>query len=418
MKRALLLTYHVPPRSGIASVRIGQLIDGLRAFDWEVVPVTPDLGDAAYDASVVTTGVVDFKSPVRRFIGVREGETTSQRVGVARGSVHRPKTLRAQAVGLGYEVIEYANRRFGWAAPGTRAVSQLLQTRAFDAVISSSPPEGTHVVASRVHGSLPWIADLRDPWSGGILGARHSVLRMIDAMIEPRTLAGSHALTTVSEPIAQELRRRYPRTPVYTVPNAFSDGDWRDVPFATPERATLLFAGQLYSGRLDPRPLFEAIRQLLHANLVGAHELAVSFYGDDSEWIGDEIRRHGIAAVVRVHGRRPRAEVLRLERAASRLVMILPDDPGASGIFTGKFFEYLGARRKILAIGGPHYSVVDDVLRETGAGERARSVKAIRDAILRAVEEYRRGEHHALPGEPVAAYESTALCRRFAEILG
>ncbi|HET9029778.1 MAG TPA: hypothetical protein VFN49_06340, partial [Candidatus Aquilonibacter sp.] len=84
MKRALLLTYHVPPRSGIASVRVGQLIRMLGRFGWEVVPVTPDLGDVDYEGNVVTTGVVDFKSPMRRLLGVGKSETTSARLGVER----------------------------------------------------------------------------------------------------------------------------------------------------------------------------------------------------------------------------------------------------------------------------------------------------------------------------------------------
>jgi hypothetical protein len=417
MKRVLLLTYHVPPRTGIASVRIGQMIEGLRAHDWDVVPVTPDLGDVTYESPVVTTGVLDFKAPVRRLLGVPRGETTSQHVGVARGSVHRSKTLRARAVGIGYEVVEYANRRFGWAAAGAHAAARLLHGGGFDAVISSSPPEGTHVVASRVHGTIPWIADLRDPWFGGGMGARRGALRAIDRLLEPRTLAGAAALTTVSEPLARELESRYPSIPAYSIPNAYADGDWRDVPFERAPCTRLLYAGQLYSGRRDPRPLFEAVVELLRAGLISQDEISIDFYGDDSEWLTDEIRRHGVASVVHVHGAEARSDILRLERAASRLLLFLWNDPSESGTYTGKFFEYLGARRKILAIGGPEHSVVDAIFQETGCGERARSVKAIRDAVLHAVVQRRRGEDEIVSLDAVAPYESANLGRRFAEVL-
>jgi hypothetical protein len=417
VKRALLLTYHVPPRAGIASIRIGQLIDGLAQAGWDVVPVTPDFGDTRYDEGVVKTGYVDFKAPVRRLFGIGSNQSTSATLGVARASIHERPSLRSQAVGLGYEWTEYANRQFGWISAGSKAAAALIARERFDAVISSSPPETTHQVAARVHGEIPWIADLRDPWTGDGMSVRRGALGRIDKILEPRTLRSASALTTVSEPLAASLRERYPGIPVYCVPNAFANRDWAGIPFVHPAKATFVYAGQLYAGKRDPRPLFAAISDVLRGGLATPEEMSFDFYGDDSTWILDEIRRHGIGSVVHVLGNRSRHEILALERSASRLLLFLWNDPSERGTYTGKFFEYLGARRRILAIGGPDTTVVDDALAQTGAGERARSVKAIRDSIVAAVAEWRTGTTATVDTQAVDPFESRHLADRFAEVL-
>jgi glycosyltransferase involved in cell wall biosynthesis len=417
MKRVLFLTYYVPPRAAVASVRTGQLLDVLPRYGWEVVPVTPDLGDVQYDSYVRTTGVVDFKAPVKRLFGVNRTQNSHERFGITESMVDARRTLLQRAIHLGHDVTEYANRCFGWVAPGVKAVNELLRSERFDAVISTSPPESVHLVAARSHGDLPWIADFRDPWQRAGMRARPAMFTAMDRMLEPHTLRSASALTTVSEPLAQALRERYPHTPVYSIPNAFSASDFDGIEFTEPQKCTLLYAGQLYGGRCDPRPLFSAVSQLLHDGVVRPDELTLDFYGDNNEWLQSEVRRAGIASVITLHGRKPRQEILRLERAASRLLLFLWNDPNERGTYTGKLFEYLGARRRIIAIGGPDETVIDDALRDSHAGERYRTVAGLRDAVAQAVSEWRARRTLVLPSEAVAHYEADHLGRQFAEIL-
>lgn len=389
----------------------------LRDHGWDVVPVTPDLGDVRYAEGVVTTGVIDFKEPVRRALGVKRGQTTHESMGAERGMIDAAPTLKQRAIRFGYDVTEYANRSFGWLGHGTTAVKELLAREHFDAILSTSPPETTHAVAARVHGSIPWIADLRDPWQRDGWSPKPPMLAALDRVLEPRTLRGASAITTVSEPIADEIRARYPNIPVYAIPNAFDERDFANVPFADPQVATFVYAGQLYDGRRDPRPFLDALSEVLRDGLVRHDEVRADFYGDDSQWLRDAIRRRALGGNVRVHGKRTRTEILEIERAATRLMLYLWDDPSERGTYTGKLFEYLGARRRILAVGGPERMVIDDVLERTGAGERYRTVAGIRDAIVQAVHEWRAGTHPVVASESIAPYGSDRLGAAFAAAL-
>ena len=423
MKRALLLTYHVPPRAAIASVRVGNLILALRQHGWEVIPVVPDFGDVKYEDPVRTTGVMDFKQPMRRLFGVRSGQTTHERFNVEHGTVLDNPSWTQRAIRFGHTVTAFANGRFGWYGPGTTAISQMLVEERFNAIISTSPPEATHIVAARVAGGIPWIADLRDPWLRSDVFAGPGPLRALDRVLEPRVLAKATALTTVSEPLAAQLRERYPQKEVYAVPNAFSEAEWYDVPFVQPKFATFLHAGQLYNGLCDPRPFFEAMAHLLREGLIGHDEVRVDFYGHPERWLEDAIAQYGLRRVVKLQGIRPRNEILRLERKASRLLIFLKSAHGRTGPeergnYSGKLFEYFGARRKIIVVGGPEeVSVVDEVLRQTGAGERHISDHALRDAILQAVKEWRSGITAVVPPSAVAPFELRHFGDRFAQIL-
>ncbi len=417
MKRALFLTYYIPPRPAIASVRAGQIISSLMRHDWEVVPVVPDFGDLPIDSPARRTPVFDFRSPVVRLLGVQGQQTTHQRFGAEEGVIEENLTLKHRAIRFGYFITNFANSRFGWLGPGSRAVRKMLDREHFDAIISTAPPATTHLVAARVHGNIPWIADLRDPWLRNDGASGVGALVAIDRALEPRAFRTAAAITTVSEPLAEQLRERYPGKRVYSIPNAFSSAEWTGVPFTEPERTTFLYAGHLYGGKRDPRPFFEAVAYLLRERLIHPDEIQVDFYGHPTPWLETHIAQFGLKRVVRLHGFRTRSEIMRLERAASRLLLFLWDGPNERGTYTGKLFEYFGAGRKILAIGGPAESVVDDALMHTGAGEREWLQRPLRDAILNAVAEHRSGNTAIVLPQAVAPYEAMHLGDRFAQIL-
>ncbi len=206
---------------------------------------------------------------------------------------------------------------------GTQAVRELVREQRFDAIISTSPPAATHLVAARAHGAVPWIADLRDPWYRRDDAIFPKALVSIDGLLEPHTFQTASALTIVSEPLAEDLRNRYPSTAVHSIPNAFSEREWIGVPFAEPKRATFLHPGQLYEGGRDPRPFFETLAELLKSGTIARSEIAVELYGRQGEWLTNAISRLGLDDVVRVHGNAPREQILRLERAATRLLVFL-----------------------------------------------------------------------------------------------
>jgi len=93
-------------------------------------------------------------------------------------------------------------------------------------------------------------------------------------------------------------------------------------------------------------------------------------------------------------------------------------DPRAKGVYTGKIFEYLGARRPILSIGYKE-GVIARLLQETGAGVQVAQAKEIEPWIRQWLTEKRRegrprwrGSEHSL--RPYTRREQT---RQLADLL-
>jgi glycosyltransferase involved in cell wall biosynthesis len=417
MKRVLIVSYHTPPRDGIAAIRTGQLVRGLPRLGWDIGVLTVDLGDVHFDdARIRATPVADVKGGMKRMLGLRPGQGTHEQLGLPRTLVGR-RGLRQRAIVVGYEYGEFANRTLAWIVPGVRAARNMLREQRYDAVISTSPPESAHLIASLVRGDLPWIADLRDPWRRDGFRSRPEPLGTLDRSLERLVLRKASVVTIVSEPLRQAMTPRFPSVRIESVPNAFSAEEWRDVPFTRSDRCVFAYAGQLHSGRRDPTLLFETVSAMLADGSLAPEALRIDFYGASGEWLDDLVSRCGLRQIVRLHGRIAREQILQLERAADALLLFLWNDPDERGTYTGKLFEYLGARRPIIASGGPRESVIDDVLARTGAGTRAQTPGQMRAAIAKAVAAHAAGNVGPLDPTRAAPFESAALVKRFASLL-
>ncbi|MCS6841315.1 MAG: hypothetical protein NZ701_11090, partial [Roseiflexus sp.] len=99
-------------------------------------------------------------------------------------------------------------------------------------------------------------------------------------------------------------------------------------------------------------------------------------------------------------------EALAQQRAADVLLLLLWNDPRERGVYTGKLFEYLGARRPILGI-GPAGNVAADLIRERRAGLVSADPAEVAGQLVRWLDAKERGSIPDLP-EAVAAGLSRA----------
>jgi hypothetical protein len=83
-------------------------------------------------------------------------------------------------------------------------------------------------------------------------------------------------------------------------------------------------------------------------------------------------------------------KALNIQQDSDVLLLLLWDDPREFGVYSGKLFEYLASRRRILMLGFAE-GVAADLLRERGAGIVANDAVALNKVLRSWVAEKRSG---------------------------
>lgn len=388
--RVLLVSYFFPPANVIAALRPGKWVKYLNHYGVEPWVLTSEPGLFA------TAGVLPVEIPDRQVVraslqlepaplkspgatgeafsapaipGVPDSDDTSRLIGE---STWRLRTRRWVWNWFArYTHVRFPDRTLPWVPPAMRAGSALLRQHTFDAVLSSHGPPSSHLIAAALSRRfrLPWVADFRDLWTQNHLIMRAGVWQRLETRIERAVLSRASSLMTVSEPLAQQLRGLHDK-PVEVIPNGFDEDDFRTVPpdAEGPEGLRIVYTGGIYPGKQDPSPIFAGLVHLRATRPTLAARVQIHFVGTNEPLLENLARRFGVQDQIIFHPPCSNAEALRWQATADVLLLLEWNDPSAKGVYTGKVFEYLGARRPILAT-GPAGGVVDTLLRDTESGE-------------------------------------------------
>ena len=265
-----------------------------------------------------------------------------------------------------YAWRHFPDRQAGWRGPALASGRRLLREFRPDLIVASAPPYTGLLVARRLarEARLPWVAELRDPWSRNPYSVFPSWRRALDIQLERRTLRPAAALVTVSPTVTAELRRRYPGKPVQTVLNGLSQEDLAPPPHRAPsDTLSIVYTGTIYVGRRDPSPLFAAIERLGSRR----ERVLVQFYGPNASEVIPLASRFGVAQCVAVNSPVPYRQSLSIQGGADALLLLQRNDPTDEGNIPAKVFEYLGARRPIILL-GYEGGIVAEMIRARGAG--------------------------------------------------
>lgn len=407
--RILLISYWFPPSNVIGAVRAGKLARYMREAGHDVRilagPALPPLGLALEipETLVSRPEVPSAGAPTRS--GVRAAlRARADALGLTSGRVG--KVLREHL----YAAIERPDKHAGWIEPALALARTLLRDWRPELILASAPPYSGLLVAARLaaESRIPWVAEMRDPWSGNVYNDRPAWRDWIDRRIERRILGSATALVAVSPVVGRDLKSRFKR-PVATVLNGFAPEDLPPSAARAPGTALeIVYTGTIYEGHRDPSALFAAIARL-PSDL--RRDIHVTFYGPGEAQVRELADPHGVAAQVRVMAPVDYRTSLERQAQADVLLLLQRDDPSDEGNLPAKFFEYLGALRPILLLGYER-GVLADMIRERGAGLVANAPAVISSQLETWIAQARAGGVPAL-GEGTRAGLSRA--EQFAE---
>jgi glycosyltransferase involved in cell wall biosynthesis len=429
MRRVLLTTYHFPPGNAIGLIRPMGLAKYLPRFGWEPVVLTPMLADGPRSPGLVPegelleTGYQDILGQWKSKFGFDPKRGIHQQLSLPRAK--RPNSSLPHTAFMKWlkPLVFFPDLTKGWMPFAVDAITRLKQRAPVDAIITTSPPITCNLIGVRAKEILgvPWLADFRDLWTQDTLArnnGNNAIFHFLDERLERRILAKADALVTVSDPWVERLREKAPNSPVHCITNGFDPDDFSFLPVPLTQSFSITYTGLLYEGKRDPSPLLEVLSELIKAGTMVRSEVAVRFYGPFEPWLQGLVTKYDLEGVVQVHDTVDREKALHSQAESQMLLLIGWHDLKERGQHTGKLFEYLGARRPILALGGAHGSM-SEVLEETGAGVHALNKDQLRDAVMKAYSAFRSTGRVPYTGQDLAVrnYTHQEMARRFATIL-
>jgi hypothetical protein len=119
--------------------------------------------------------------------------------------------------------------------------------------------------------------------------------------------------------------------------------------------------------------------------------------------VNDLAKQFGVHHLVDVHNLVPYHESLRLQMQADVLLLLQWTDVREKGIYTGKLFEYIGARRPILSI-GPTQNEPSELIVNKGFGVALDEPDAIASQLKQWIIQKGQGGIPSLPAEATLPY--------------
>jgi glycosyltransferase involved in cell wall biosynthesis len=357
-RRVLLVAQLAPPSPLIAARRIAGLAKYLAAEGLEVSVLTSRIsGEGDIEGAKAVARTPDLMATQLNW---RRAQFKALE-GSADGSYSKPSRLESVLV----PDIAAAT----WLPFAVTRSLRLARESGLDCVITTGPAHSVHLLglALRRRG-IPWIAEFRDGWRfdqpARVFPLR--VQRQLDAALERRVVMGADALVGVTEPIADDLSRRFDR-PATVLTNAFDPEEVTgggDSGLLDPDRFSVVHTGRMaYAGR-SPVPLLEAVRVLKRDRPRVAARLEVVLAGPLSADEEPLVQAADLADTVRAVGTLDRPRTLQLQHAADALLVLA--EGSSRRVATGKLFEYLATDAPILVAGED--SEAARIVAETGAG--------------------------------------------------
>jgi len=354
-KRVLIVAHDFPPRGGGAAMRVVKFVKYLPAFGWEPIILTRQEGyfpSWVHDPSLLGDLPADLVVHRTRSLARRVGDPPARTDGDGRIRRWMQRWILWR---LSHASI-FGDWGFCWLPFAIPAIRRILRSTRIDAILTTSPPHNVHLLglwAQRV-GGCAWVADFRDGWTRDpLFQARLAARNALERRLERIVVARADFVVSTTEQIDTWFRTDYGATyadKAAIIFNGFDPADY-DVSVAGTQRTEgplrIVHAGSLTSDR-DIGPFLTVIGELAE-QAEGAHD------GIEVEFVGlmpDQARRQAMRTPgVTITPHQPHAVAIQKMRDAD-VLMVIPGTLGRTAL-TGKLFEYMAARRPILALTSP-----------------------------------------------------------------
>ncbi len=398
MKRVLIITYYWPPAGGPGVQRWLKFVKYFREFGVEPIVYAPEnpnypLVDKNF-SSEIPSGIEIIKRPISepyKFAKLFSKKKTKQ---ISSGIISKKEVSAMEKLMLyvrGNFFIPDA--RIGWVKPSVEFLLKYISENGVDVVITTGPPHSLHLIGMQLQKELnvKWIADFRDPWT---TIHYHKSLRLNKSSerkhkeLEASVLKSAD-LIIVTSPTTKKEFEMITETPIEVITNGYDVSE--EMKFKMDESFSISHIGSLLSGR-NPEVLWKVLAEICKENASFKNDLQLKFAGAVSEDVKKSLKILHLISNCEFLGYISHFEALKLQQQSQVLLLVEINSAETRAIIPGKLFEYLAAKRPIIAF-GPKESDIEEIIAETKSGKFFSywDDDELKAEILQLYEEFKKG---------------------------
>ena len=394
-KKVLIITYYWPPAGGSGVQRWLKFSKYLRGFDIEPVIYTIDNpsypildksseSEIPKDLEILKQAIFEPNSMLSFFGRNNKKESA--------GFLNPNPTFFGSIIQYIRANYFIPDARKFWIQPSVNFLSNYLENNHIDAIITTGPPHSMHLIGLELKKKLgiKWISDFRDPWTEIDYFQQLPLTKKATKKhqdLEQEVLRKSDMVVVVGETMKEKFLKHTKRIKVLT--NGFDTIEDLSTQ-KLDEKFSITHVGLMNSDR-NPTILWKVLNEISNTNLNFKNDLRIKLIGklDDAVIQDLKVFDHNTIETIPYLDHK---DVSKYQASSQILLLSINEVPSAKGIITGKIFEYLQAKRPILAI-GPEDGDAAMILKNTNAGTIIgfKNKTVLKATILNLYKDYKEG---------------------------
>jgi glycosyltransferase involved in cell wall biosynthesis len=406
MKKVLIIAYHYPPLGGGGVFR--------------TLKFTKYLPEFGFQPHVLTV-----KNPIYRTKDPSLIREIPSEAKVYRTFSFEHRILRApRLLNLTLKWFYIPEENTGWIPFAARQGEKIIKKENIDIIYATAPLNTSLLIGFLLKKKTgkPLVVDYRDPWTQNVFVKYPTKFhRRIEEKMEKLVLTTADYIIVTTEPMRLKLVEKYPfiREKIETITNGFDPEDFDGLTRKdNKEKFTITYTGYLYGLRTG-KYFFTALKELLEEKTELRSKIQVLFAGPPSKQVALFIEERGLQNVVKLLGYRSHRESLQLMANSDVLLLIIAaeesyDEKTGPLMTPGKMFEYLGAKKPILAL--IPQGIAAELIRSTKTGVIVppKNTSSIKQAIFKLFQDWKKG--NLVIESNVFEYDRKVLTAKLAKV--
>jgi len=416
--KVLIVTYYWPPAGGSGVQRWLHFVKYLREFGIE--PVIFTIANPNYPIEDVSlqAQVPKGVEVIRQKIWEPNSFFGKKKKGTGAGFLQQnPSFLQRIMLYIRANYFIPDARKF-WIKPSVKSIYTYLKTNTVDWIITTGPPHSTHLIGKAIkdQNTIKWLADFRDPWTE--IDYFHQLPLTKKSLqkhqkLELAVLQKADIITVVSA----TMQKKYTSLGAncHLITNGF-DGETPTTPVKRDRLFSMTHIGMLNADR-NPIIFWQAIAEILEENDAFRTLLQVNLIGKIADEVTTSIRAYDLEKYISKTTYIPHNAIQNHQAKSQVLLLFVNRVPSAKGIVTGKIFEYLRAKRPIIAI-APTDGDLAEIVSATHAGKVIdfEDKETLKKEIIKSFEAFQKGDLQ-IESKGINQYHRKNLTKKLVDLL-